>query len=193
MNERRPWWKLSWPAVVAGLVMLAAVAVKNLDGTHWIPYTNNRPTMPWTSTPPPNASKLYWRVLRGASGWPLAQLADDDIISVKHGLGFPVLAINMAAALVLTLGTMQSINRCQRQAIICCRVSLKGMLALTGLAATNVAMFTQSHDFLWTIKPLATGVLFVGIFLTCLAVIDWIGGLWSLATRRFAARSTQTE
>ena len=30
-TESRPWWKLSWPAVVAGLLMCGALLVKNLE------------------------------------------------------------------------------------------------------------------------------------------------------------------
>ena len=215
MNEQRPWWKLSWPAVVAGLVMLGALAVKNLDGTAWttaeklLPFTlffHSNPA--WTSNQPTNASMTFTENLENGFGWPMMACRQPVIsrqdpkalvtpgslpvptdtpwpnLSTISISSVPCLIVDIVVGVLVTLGTVQVINRWQRQEVFHCTVSLKGMLAFVGLVAINITLFTRSHDPLWTIKPIATGVLFVGIFLTCLAVIDWIGWGWGLVTRR---------
>jgi len=104
-----------------------------------------------------------------------------------------LLIADIVIGLTLLVGPMHSTSRWHSNATIRFRVTIRGLLAIIATTAACIAIFLHGHDWLWTIKPIATGVLVVGIFLTCFAVIDWIGGLWSLATRRFFARSAQAD
>jgi len=204
MNEQRPWWKLSWPAVLAGLVMLGALAVKNLDGTHWIPAEavmtdreDGDTRIPWTSKTRFDGDYFTaydYFVRQGAFvgreyGWPKFGL----FANPNKPANIVWLSLCGLVGLTILAGTLQVVERWQRTGAIRFMFTLKGMIAVTGAIATSTALFLNGDDFLWTIKPLATGVLFVGIILTCFAVIDWIGSLWSLVSRRLFARSNSAE
>jgi len=179
MNERCPWWKLSWPAVVAGLLMLGALVELNTQDRDapWIPRLGN-----W-------AGGSTWEGL----GWPMVcatrmtvtsgVVVDSVSTEITSGLR---LGANILCALLLISGTSRTIARSQRLEVFRYSITINGLLAMTATAATYVGM-ARAEGFDWLISHLATGVLFVGIFLTCFAVIDWIGGLWSLVTRKRAS------
>jgi len=213
-------------SMVAGLVMLGALAVKNLDGTVWVPEqaeeTNGE--LPWTSSAVENKGwsehlkilgvgrqkkRTYWWF-----GWPrrFASQATNDATDPGRGANWPVLTkmrLDSKAALVFDIfvgvlmlaGVIHAVYRVQRlleskptlRRVLGTNISIGTALGITATVAVNIAIAMRGHDPLWNVKPIATGVLFVGIFLTCFAIIDWIGGLWSLATRRLFARSAQAD
>jgi len=216
MNSR-PWWKLSWPAVLAGLVMLGALAVKNLDGTHWQPKESFE-RLPWTSVTrhSQKEGRTQWRFHRWRFGWPNKCASQRWVLRDRDGrkvvwpnlegggvelYSLSDLLVDLAAGGLLIAGAVHFAYRMQNlfeaksslMGVLGGTVSIKAMMAITAAIATNIAIFLHGDDWLWTIKPLATGMVFVGIFLTCFAVIDWIGGLWSLATRRLFARSPSAD
>jgi len=185
---------------------MGALAVKNLDGTHWEPREfEDLGTIPWTSDSL-RASLHSWEepVETFEFGWPWRSHRNPlfDLSTGKPYDGWPLavtqlrsvnlLCLNTGIGILLIVGTMVTIRRWHETGVVDFHMSMRAIMALMALVSCNIVL-ASSDDFLWTYKPLATGVLFVGIFLTCFAVIDWIGSLWSLATRRLSASSASAE
>ena len=191
-GSNRPWWKLSWPAVVAGLVMLGALLVKNLDGTVWSPITPMLSETPWTSYIP-DTYRMPVTIPADATrtthhGWPIKCVEHNEWPALRFVLIRSPwwIVFDLAAWILLIVGTISCVKRWSHNGTIRFRCSLRGMFAVTTGFAIQLAVLLHSDDWLWTVKPIATGILFIGIFLTCFALIDWIGGLWSLVVHRFA-------
>ena len=194
MNERRPWWKLSRPAVVAGLVML--------------PTTVHKIVMPRVIMPSVTVQSQMFR----QRGWPWICMDHVSEIDPRTGISgwFSTVSLkitsvaglfaNVMCAILLIGGPPHTINRWHHSGVIRCRVTVKGLLATTCGVAAYLAMARgelwpgQSWlvGFTWLVEYSANAVFFVGVWLTCFAVIDWIGGLCSVVTRRLA-RSTKDE
>ena len=104
--------------------------------------------------------------------------------------------INLLVCISLVIGTMATVEKWCRSALIRPRMSPTSLIASVAFVGCWLGLNLYGVDSLWTVVTMATGVLLVGIFLTCFAVIDWIGGVWSLATRatrRLVARSAPVD
>jgi hypothetical protein len=196
MNESRPWWKLSWPAVVAGLVMLGAVAWQNLVGEMGDMFHTWDPQLTMYGWP--------WKCVMTEKVSDIAWIPDSDgIVTAKTVVGPTTtkitsaggVAVNALCAMLLMVGAICTLERWHRGAVIRFSITTRGLLAITSCAAIFLASARAEWlpSLILLILQVATGVVFVGIFLTCFAVIDWIDGLSSLATRRLFARSTSTD
>ena len=200
MNESRPWWQLSWPAVVAGLVMLGALLVKNLDGCNWLPYVPSNDDIPWTSHMPDESFhnfgiERYYLEHAWHYGWPSycckqswyayssAKVPVWPEIEILELRSMRNVLCDVSIGFLVVVSTLFVVDRWQRQGVIRCRLTLKGIMSTMAMTGATLAIAMYGDDFLWTFKPIATGLVFIGIFLTCFAVIDWIGGLWHLLTR----------
>jgi len=131
MNERRPWWKLSWPAVVAGLMMLMVMSQRNLHVREF----------DMTALGPPTkfVDKLGWPLIcvektKALDREPMGNPLSSDSIRIVPGstrIASPMLFfVDIVCALTLVLGPVYTIDRWQHLGVLPFRITVKGLLAI---------------------------------------------------------------
>lgn len=180
----RRWYQLHLVTMVAALFFGASLWAVNFDGRRNVFEWTRRPVQPWWGMAWIGAASPTWshgwpvqcceRPMSGSdeSGtWIANRWAIDDVPLANFHFGW--FFFDLIVALVILSGVIYTVENGCRYQTIPTQFSIQSLLAITGCFATFVAI-ARASDYPWenALVNTASSVVFLGIALTWLAVVD---------------------